>query len=157
MISEAFFNGFLDQFPPSEFLPFIPASPNRNSYSGLIIPTKIMLYTLYGSCSAIQNYSLRKVPPFHEFCRYFFPLVSCRRSFQKLFSQYLYRCFGYFINDGRNGFFWVILKWNSNDLYDSPLAKYLNIKQYISPSLILFHILVSCFCSGGHNMSINIR
>ena len=41
--SGASFKGLWDQLPPLEFLPFIPTSAKRNSYSGPIIPIKIIL------------------------------------------------------------------------------------------------------------------
>ena len=37
------FKGLWDQLPPSEFLPCIHTSAKRNSYSGPIIPIKIIL------------------------------------------------------------------------------------------------------------------
>ena len=41
--SRASLKGLWDQLPTSEFLTFIPTSAKRNSYSGPIIPIKIML------------------------------------------------------------------------------------------------------------------
>ena len=50
-----------------------------------------------------------------------------------------------------------MLNWYSKYLYDSPLAKYFNIKQHFSFGTILSPVLLAYFFSDSYNMLTNIR